>query len=43
MMSIIGQGGLITLQTTVLMTAEEAQEAMKKANHILCPPLYESP
>ena len=41
LMSIMGQGGVVDIVTTVLMTTEEAQSAMKKAHDVLSP--YKTP
>ncbi len=41
LMSIMGQGGLVDVTTTVLMTTEESQGAMTKAHNVLSP--YKTP
>jgi|SRR6516225_7927774 uncharacterized protein with GYD domain len=35
LMSVVGQGGLMRVRTTVLLTPEEGQEAMQKAHAVL--------
>ena len=41
LMSIVGQGGLVDVVTTVLMTMEEGETAMAKAHEVLNP--YRTP
>jgi len=41
MMSVLGQGGLVTIKTTPLLTAAESEEAMLLAHSIVSP--YQPP
>lgn len=42
-MSIVGQGGLQMLETTVLITPEEGERSMRQAHTTVAPPLYSPP